>query len=140
MSRTTILFFHDAPARSRANAALLDAVRELPHLDVADMGTLYPDGVIDVDAEVERLLSANRIVLQFPVQWYSTPPLLKAWQDAVLTRIYYVNPKVEGDRLAGLPVTVAAGREYASHLRRWIAGAGGTSRAEFVAEARMRAA
>lgn len=41
---------------------------------------LHHDGA----REAARLLTADRIVLQFPVQWYSMPPQLKAWQDAVL--------------------------------------------------------
>lgn len=104
-----ILLFHDDFARSHANRALAEAVRDLPDTSLTDMGSLYKNGgEIDVDREVARLLSASRLVLQFPVQWYSTPPLLKAWQDRVLTRMYYINPKTEGDRLAGLPVLVAA--------------------------------
>jgi putative NADPH-quinone reductase len=34
--------------------------------------------------------------------------LLKAWQDSVLTRMYYLRAAEEGDRLARLPVLVAA--------------------------------
>ena len=54
------------------------------------------------------LLAAERIVLQFPVQWYSTPPLLKAWQDAVLTRMFYIHHEAEGAKLAGRPFLIAA--------------------------------
>ena len=54
------------------------------------------------------MLTADRIVLQFPVQWYSTPPLLKAWQDAVLTRMFYVAYEAEGRYLEGTPLMVAA--------------------------------
>ena len=72
------------------------------------MQALYPAGVVDPDREVARLLAADRIVLQFPIYWYSTPPLLKAWQDAVLTRMYYVAYEAEGRRLEGTPILVAA--------------------------------
>ncbi|MCI0755037.1 NAD(P)H-dependent oxidoreductase [Teichococcus vastitatis] len=107
MSRTLILFFHPAPSHSKANVALLAAAWPLPGVEIADMGALYPDGAIDTEAEVGRLLAADRLVLQFPVQWYATPPLLKAWQDAVLTWLFYIRPE-EGARLRGLPVTLAA--------------------------------
>jgi putative NADPH-quinone reductase len=107
MTRTLILFFHPDPAGSKANAALLDAARPMPGVEVADMARLAPEGVFDTEAEVRRLHRADRLVLQFPVQWYSTPPLLKAWQDAVLSRMFYVHPE-EGERLRGLPVLVAA--------------------------------
>lgn len=107
MSRTLVLFFHPTPSRSNANAVLLAAARSLPGVQIVDMGALYPDAAIDTDAEVARLLAADRLVLQFPVQWYATPPLLKAWQDTVLTRMFYIRPE-EGARLHGLPVMLAA--------------------------------
>ncbi len=104
---TLILVFHPSLARSKANAALASVATTVPGVQVVDMQALYPDGVIDTDREVARLLSAERIVLQFPIYWYSTPPLLKAWQDAVLTRMYYVAYEAEGRRLEGTPVLVA---------------------------------
>lgn len=106
--RTTILLFHPAFARSKANRALADTAVALGDVDLVDMGALYPAGEINVEAEVRRLLSVERLVLQFPVQWYSTPPLLKTWQDTVLTRMYYINADTEGERLRGLPVMVVA--------------------------------
>ncbi len=107
-AKTLILVFHPALARSKANAALATAAAALPDIDVVDMQALYPDGVVDADREVTRLLAADRIVLQFPIYWYSTPPLLKAWQDAVLTRMYYIAYETEGRRLEGTPIMVAA--------------------------------
>jgi len=112
MSRTLILLFHRDIERSRANRTLRDRVASLPGVEVVDMQSLYTDGVIDMftDAatEAQRLLSADRIVLQFPVQWYSAPALLKSWQDSVLTRMFYMFAQDEGDRLAGTPLMVAA--------------------------------
>ena len=107
-AKTLILVFHPALARSKANAALATAAAALPDTDVVDMQALYPDGVVDADREVPRLLAADRIVLQFPIYWYSTPPLLKAWQDAVLTRMYYIAYETEGRRLKGTPILVVA--------------------------------
>lgn len=108
MTQTLILLFHPDYQNSRANRALADAAGSRPGTDVVDMQTLYPDGRISTDAEVARLLAAERIVLQFPVQWYSTPPLLKAWQDAVLTRMFYIHYDAEGAKLAGRPLMIAA--------------------------------
>lgn len=108
MTQTLILLFHPDYQSSRANRTLADAAGSRPGTSVVDMQALYPDGRIDGDAEAARLLSAERIVLQFPVQWYSTPPLLKAWQDAVLTRMFYIHYEAEGVRLAGRPLLIAA--------------------------------
>jgi len=108
MSKTLILLFHSGPNRSRANAALAAAAARLPGVEVADIHALYPDGRIDIDREVARLLSADRIVFQFPIQWYSAPPVLKAWENAVLTRMYYLAYETEGRLLEGRPLLVAA--------------------------------
>lgn len=108
MPRTLILKFHPAPARSRANAALAAAAAELADVEVVDMQALYPSGEVDIGTEVARLLTARRLVLQFPVQWYSVPPLMKAWADAVLTHMYYIAYEAEGRRLEGTPLMIAA--------------------------------
>ena len=102
MAEILILLSHPDYARSRANRALADAASRVPGIEVAHLEGLYPDGAIDADAEVARLLAAERVVLQFPVQWYATPPLLKAWQDAVLSRMFYVHPDTEGARSAAV--------------------------------------
>jgi putative NADPH-quinone reductase len=111
MTRTLILVFHPDLTRSRANAALARAAASEPGVDVIDMQAVYPDG-LDMsrhgEDEAARLLSAGRIVLQFPVQWYSAPPLLKSWQNAVLTRMFYTEHADEGRRLAGTPLMIAA--------------------------------
>jgi glutathione-regulated potassium-efflux system ancillary protein KefG len=79
-----ILLAHPGLDRSTANAALLAAARQRPDVTVQDLYRAYPDFLIDVPAEQARLAAHPLIVLQFPVYWYSTPPLLKEWIDAVL--------------------------------------------------------
>jgi len=112
MAGTLVLLFHPDIAKSVANAALFNAAQDIKDVDAIDVQARYPSGQIDIftDAETEArlLLQADRIVLQFPVQWYATPAIFKAWQDAVLTRMYYVFPESEGDRLAGTPLMLAA--------------------------------
>lgn len=111
MIDTLILLFHPDLTRSRANVALATASAQLSGVEVVDMQSAYPTGIDlfrDGEREAARLLSARRIVLQFPVQWYSTPPLLKAWQDAVLTRMFYIAYEAEGRMLEGRPVLIAA--------------------------------
>ena len=111
MTKTLILLFHRSLSESTANAALVDVASTIDGAEVIDMQSRYPDGSIDMftDAkdDAQLLLNADRIVLQFPIQWYATPSLLKAWQDAVLTRMYYLFPETKGDRLTGTPLMVA---------------------------------
>lgn len=110
--KTLVLLFHPDLGRSKANAALAEAARSVSGVEVVDMQALYPDGRLDIftdgAVEAQRLLSADRIVLQFPVQWYAVPPLLKAWLDAVFTRMYYVAYADEGRKLEGTPLLIAA--------------------------------
>lgn len=112
MSKTLILMFHPDPEKSVANALLAGAAGEVDGVEVVDIAAAYPDRRIDMMTdgafEAQRLLAADRIVFQFPVQWYSVPSLMKDWIDAVFTRMYYVFAETEGDRLAGTPLMIAA--------------------------------
>ncbi|ASV88261.1 NADPH-dependent FMN reductase family protein (plasmid) [Ochrobactrum quorumnocens] len=111
MTKTLVLLFHPDLSRSKSNAALAGRAGALPNVEVIDMQGTYPGGMDmyrDGEREAARLLEAARIVLQFPVQWYSTPPLLKAWQDAVLTRMFYIAYEAEGRHLEGRPLMIAA--------------------------------
>jgi glutathione-regulated potassium-efflux system ancillary protein KefG len=81
---TLVIVSHTDIASSRAHRKLLDAIAGLPGVVVRHLEALYPDGRIDVAREQAAVLAATRIVFQFPFNWYSTPTLLKAWQDDVL--------------------------------------------------------
>lgn len=63
---------------------------------------------VDVVQETRRLLDAERLVLQFPVQWYAPPAEFKQWLDDVITSMYYVHYADSGRLLEGTPVLVAA--------------------------------
>ena len=80
-----IVFAHPYPSQSRANRALLDAVRNLPGVEVRSLYDRYPDFDIDVAGEQAALGRARLIVWMHPVYWYSVPGLLKHWFDKVLT-------------------------------------------------------
>lgn len=101
---TLILSAHPDPARSRANEALLAAAGGAT---VHRLAQRYADGVIDAQAEAELVLEHDALVLQFPLQWYAMPALLKDWLDAVLTRMVYVHADTEGARLRGRKLLVA---------------------------------
>ena len=74
---------HPAMERSRANKAMVEAALNAPGVTFVDLYETYPDFVIDVPAEQQRLVSHPVIALQFPMYWYSTPALLKEWLDLV---------------------------------------------------------
>ncbi len=103
---TVLLLAHPDFAASRANRALLAGLDGLPGLEVADLYALYPEGRVDFAVERARVLRAGRLVMQFPLCWYSTPSLLKHWQDAVLTPLFYREPGIAA-LSAGLPMLAA---------------------------------
>src|SRR5688572_10508134 len=80
-----VLYCHPMPHRSRVNRALLDAIRGVAGVTVHDLYETYPDFALDIAWE-QLLLARHRVVVfQHPFYWYSTPALLKEWQDQVLT-------------------------------------------------------
>ncbi len=83
---TLVLVFHPSMVNSQVNRALAEKAESLGgDVVVRRLYDLYPDFRIDVTAEQQAAETADRIVLQFPVYWFSCPPLLKKWEDDVLT-------------------------------------------------------
>jgi len=63
---------------------MAEAITELDSITLVDLYAEYPDFQIDIDREQQRLLQHDVIVFQHPLYWYSTPAILKEWQDLVL--------------------------------------------------------
>ncbi|WP_018624556.1 NAD(P)H-dependent oxidoreductase [Kangiella aquimarina] len=83
-NKVLILFAHPAYEQSVANRAMVSAIRELEGVTFNDLYEKYPDFFIDVEEE-QRLLKEHQIIIfQHPFYWYSSPSLLKEWQDVVL--------------------------------------------------------
>jgi glutathione-regulated potassium-efflux system ancillary protein KefG len=82
--RLLILFAHPAIHKSRVNQALLSQVGFLPGVTVNDLYEWYPKFHINVAREQALLLEHDVIIFQHPFYWYSSPAILKQWQDLVL--------------------------------------------------------
>ncbi len=110
MQRVLILFAHPGPRHSQTNCVLSQTAKQLGDITFVDLYAAYPRFKIDIDKEQQRLLEHDVIVFQFPLHWYSTPSLLKEWQDLVLEYGFAYGPG--GDKLAGktclLAVTAGA--------------------------------
>lgn len=63
---------------------MAEATTRLDGVTFVDLYAEYPDFQIDVDREQARLLAHDIIVFMHPLYWYSTPAILKEWQDLVL--------------------------------------------------------
>ncbi|RZL68019.1 MAG: NAD(P)H dehydrogenase [Variovorax sp.] len=83
--RIYLLAAHPHWRDSRVNRLLLRAAHGVPGVEVNDLYASYPDYLIDVEAEQEKLARADLVVLLHPIQWYSMPPLQKLWLDDVLS-------------------------------------------------------
>jgi NAD(P)H dehydrogenase (quinone) len=83
LANTLVVVAHPDLSSSRINAAWYKAIESLPGVNVIDLYGRYPDGKIDIVAEQRLIEAHDRIVLQFPMQWYNCTPLLKQWIDDV---------------------------------------------------------
>ena len=109
-----ILFAHPALHKSRVNRVLIEGVRDLPGVTFHDLYESYPEFDIDVRREQQLLLDHEIIVFQHPFFWYSTPAILKEWQDLVLEHGWAYGH--EGTALRGktfLNAITTGGREVA---------------------------
>lgn len=112
--RIVVLYAHPYPDRSRAGRALLDAVRDLPAVEVRSLYALYPDFGIDVAAEQAALVRASAVVWQSPLYWYSVPALLHLWIEKVLAHgwAYGGGTAVAGKRALWVTTTGAPDSAY----------------------------
>jgi glutathione-regulated potassium-efflux system ancillary protein KefG len=84
MAKVLVLFAHPALEKSRVHSRLVRHIRHLQDVTFHDLYQHYPEFDIDVKREQQLLLRHDIIVWQHPFYWYSSPPLLKQWQDLVL--------------------------------------------------------
>lgn len=103
--KTLVIVAHPNMDQSKVNKKLMEEIRKQPEVTVHELYKEYPDEKISVEKEQQLLLGHDRIVLQFPFYWYSTPSLLKKWQDSVLTYGWAYGPN--GDKLNGKEFVLA---------------------------------
>jgi len=66
------------------NRRLLGALEGVDGVTVDDLYEKYPDLMVDAKREQALLVEHDVVVMQHPFYWYSTPGILKDWQDIVL--------------------------------------------------------
>jgi glutathione-regulated potassium-efflux system ancillary protein KefF len=79
-----VVHAHPYPSRSRAGASLVQAIGDVPSIEIRTLYSLYPDFDIDAAAERAALERARLVVWLHPVYWYTPPALMKHWFDTVL--------------------------------------------------------
>lgn len=81
------------------------AAQGIDGITFVDLYAEYPRHDIDVPREQKRLLDHDVILFQFPLYWYSTPSLIKEWQDLVLQHGFAYGH--EGNQLVGKTMMLA---------------------------------
>ncbi len=88
---------------SFANKTIVEAFAAAnPNAIISNIGVEYPNDKIDVDAEQKKLLAADTVVLQFPIEWYGAPSTMHKWFEDVLAYGFafgHGGDKVHGKRL-----------------------------------------
>ena len=97
---------HSRTTRQMMQAAAAAAGTDPARVAVRDLYALYPDYLIDVEAEQAALASARLVVWLHPVHWYSMPPLMKLWLDEVFAFRWAYGP--EGHALRGKDLWLVA--------------------------------
>lgn len=114
VNRILVLFAHPAFERSRVNQVLVNGIEDVQGVTFQDLYEVYPEFDIDVRREQDLLDGHDIVVLHHPFFWYSTPAILKQWQDLVLEHGWAYGR--EGTALRGkkmLSVVTTGGREVA---------------------------
>ena len=84
--KTLIILAHPDMNHSKVNKRWKEELEKYPNdIIIHELYKDYTDWNIDVEREQQLLETHNHIILQFPLYWYSYPPLLKKWLDDVFT-------------------------------------------------------
>ena len=116
MSKILIQFAHPALEKSRVNKYLVKDLKSLPDITLNDLYEEYFDFNIDVDKEKKLLLEHDLIIFHHPFFWYSTPALLKQWQDLVLEHGWAYGSKgkaLVGKKMMNIITTGGSSQAYA---------------------------
>ena len=97
--KVLVLFAHPSQHRSEVNQPLFELAKQIDGVTAVDLYAEYPTFNINIDREQQRLVDHDVIIFQFPLYWYSTPAILKEWQDLVLEYSFAYGP--DGDALTG---------------------------------------
>lgn len=113
MSKVLCLFAHPAQHVSRVHARWKKVAQDCAHVTLHDLYACYPDEFIDVLHEQDLLRKHDVILMQFPLYWFSSPAILKHWQDVVLEYgfAFGEGERALKDKIFGV-VTSTGGRDY----------------------------
>lgn len=86
MTKALVILAHPDITASRVNKRWKEELVLYPEeITLHELYKEYPNWPIDVEKEQKLLEAHDQIILEFPLYWYSYPPLLKKWLDDVFT-------------------------------------------------------
>lgn len=104
--KALVILAHPNIDDSRVNKRWRQELAQYPNeIAIHELYKEYPDWNIDVEREQRLLEAHDHIILQFPLYWYSYPPLLKKWLDDVFTHGWAYGSK--GNKLNGKKFGIA---------------------------------
>ena len=114
MASLIVYYAHPGHKYSHVNRYMAQAAAAVDGITFVDLYRDYPRFDVNVVIEQQRLLDHDVVLFQFPMFWYSTPSLIKEWQDLVLEHGFAYG--TDGDKLEGkhmMLALTAAGPEEA---------------------------
>ena len=113
MKKTLIILAHPDLTRSMANKKLKEEVEKNTDIIVHNIYEEYPNGKINLEKELNLLKETGTLILQFPMQWFNCPSLLKEWIDTVFMAAHFTESgeKILANKKIGLAVTTGAPKE-----------------------------
>jgi putative NADPH-quinone reductase len=116
-----LILTHPDIASSVVNQRWLREVDQLKNeFTVHQLHQVYAPGeAIDVALEQALLLEHEAVIFQFPLYWFSTPPLLKKWLDDVLLPGFAYGRQATDRQLTGkkFGFAISAGIKHADYSR-----------------------
>ncbi|UQS84461.1 NAD(P)H-dependent oxidoreductase [Apilactobacillus apisilvae] len=106
--KTLVIVSHPEYDNSMTESFLNQCQNDIDSVDFLVLDHLTDNYQFNVEQEQQRLIKYDRILFQFPMYWYSSPALLKKYEDDVFTRRFtYANEdgKLKGKEL-GIITTI----------------------------------
>jgi putative NADPH-quinone reductase len=105
--KTLIIVIHPTMETSVINKRWVEVLNQFPEkYTVHELYKAYPEGNFDVEKDQELIEAYDKIIFQFPLYWFSSPPMLKKWFDEVLLYGWAFGSK-SGYKMKGRKIALA---------------------------------